>query len=168
MPSNKKNNKKGNSNWSGLITLIAWALFLTVVINYMASYSMRNTGQRTAKAEIGYSSFIDMVKNDEVASVSFTDELINIKPVDGYIYIDSTGQEYTGNITLYTSILNSSNLFPLLDEHDVDYTKPYVAKMSPVLSALISVAPFLLILLLTFFMFRGMGGQGGMGGMIGY
>ena len=82
------------------------------------------------------------------------------------VYTDPDGQEYTGNITLYTSIINSSNLFTLLDEHDVPYTKPYVAKMSPVLSVLLSMAPFLLILGLTFFMFRGVGGKGGMGGMM--
>ena len=167
MPSNdKKNKKRKNSNMTGLVTLIAWALFLTVIINYMANYSMRNNDARSAKAEILFTELVDMVKNDEVASVSFTDELINITPVEGYIYTDPDGQEYTGNITLYTSIINSSNLFTLLDEHDVPYTKPYVAKMSPVLSVLLSMAPFLLILGLTFFMFRGVGGKGGMGGMM--
>ena len=167
MPSNdKKNKKRKNSNMTGLVTLIAWALFLTVIINYMANYSMRNNDARSAKAEILFTDLVDMVKNDEVASVSFTDELINITPVEGYIYTDPDGQEYTGNITLYTSIINSSNLFTLLDEHDVPYTKPYVAKMSPVLSVLLSMAPFLLILGLTFFMFRGVGGKGGMGGMM--
>lgn len=167
MPSNdKKNKNRKNSNMTGLVTLIAWALFLTVIINYMANYSMRNSDARSAKAEILFTDLVDMVKNDEVASVSFTDELINITPVEGYIYTDADGQEYTGNITLYTSIINSSNLFTLLDEHDVPYTKPYVAKMSPVLSVLLSMAPFLLILGLTFFMFRGVGGKGGMGGMM--
>ena len=167
MPSNdKKNKKRKNSNMTGLVTLIAWALFLTVIINYMANYSMRNNDARSAKAEILFTDLVDMVKNDEVASVSFTDELINITPVEGYIYTDPDGQEYTGNITLYTSIINSSNLFTLLDEHDVPYTKPYVAKMSPVLSVLLSMAPFLLILGLTFFMFRGVGGKGGMSGMM--
>ena len=156
MPSNdKKNKKRKNSNMTGLVTLIAWALFLTVIINYMANYSMRNNDARSAKAEILFTELVDMVKNDEVASVSFTDELINITPVEGYIYTDPDGQEYTGNITLYTSIINS-----------VPYTKPYVAKMSPVLSVLLSMAPFLLILGLTFFMFRGVGGKGGMGGMM--
>ena len=167
MPSNdKKNKKRKNSNMTGLVTLIAWALFLTVIINYMANYSMRNNDARSAKAEILFTDLVDIVINDEVASVSFTDELINITPVEGYIYTDPDGQEYTGNITLYTSIINSSNLFTLLDEHDVPYTKPYVAKMSPVLSVLLSMAPFLLILGLTFFMFRGVGGKGGMGGMM--
>ena len=89
MPSNdKKNKKRTNSNMTGLVTLIAWALFLTVIINYMANYSMRNNDARSAKAEILFTDLVDMVKNDEVASVSFTDELINITPVEGYIYTD--------------------------------------------------------------------------------
>ena len=100
MPSNdKKNKNRKNSNMTGLVTLIAWALFLTVIINYMANYSMRNSDARSAKAEILFTDLVDMVKNDEVASVSFTDELINITPVEGYIYTDPDGQEYTGNIT---------------------------------------------------------------------
>ena len=38
--------------------------------------------------------------------------------------------------------------------------------MSPVWSVLLSAVPFLLIILLTLFMFRGIGGKGGMGGMM--
>ena len=168
MPSNNKNNKnKKNSNWTGLITLIAWALFLTVIINYMASYSTRANGnQRTTKAEIGYSEMVDMIQNGEVASVSFTSDVINITPVDGFIYTDEKGNEITGQLTLYTSIIADSRLLPLLDEYQVEYTKPYVAKMSPLLTGLLSFLPFILIILLTFFMFRGIGGKGGMGGMM--
>ena len=164
---NKKNNKKPRSNMSGLITLIAWALFLTVIINFMASYSMRNAENSfTAKAEILYTDFIDMVEDHEVASVSFTDKLINITPVDGYIYTDPNGKEYTGKVMLYTSIINAPYMFTLLDENDIPYTKPYVAEMSPILRGLLSFLPFLLILLLTFFMFRSISGKGGMGGMM--
>ena len=167
MPSNKNNKNKKNSNFTGLITLIAWALFLTVIINYMASYTTRgNANQRTAKVEIGYSEMIDMIENGEVESVSFTSELINITPVEGFIYTDEEGNEATGQVTLYTCIINDSRLLPLLDEYGVDYTKPYVAKMSPILSGLLSFLPFILIILLTFFMFRGIGGKGGMGGMM--
>ena len=164
---NKKNNKKPRSNMSGLITLIAWALFLTVIINFMASYSMRNAENSfTAKAEILYTDFIDIVEDHEVASVSFTDKLINITPVDGYIYTDPNGKEYTGKVMLYTSIINAPYMFTLLDENDIPYTKPYVAEMSPILRGLLSFLPFLLILLLTFFMFRSISGKGGMGGMM--
>ena len=168
MPSNNKNNKnKKNSNLTGLITLIAWALFLTVVINYMASFSTRgNANQRSTKAEIGYSEMIDMIEQGEVASVSFTSDLINITPVDGFIYTDKDGKEVTGQMTLYTSIITDSRLLPLLDEYNVEYTKPYVAKMSPILTGLLSFLPFILIILLTFFMLRGIGGKGGMGGMM--
>ena len=170
MPSsnnNNKNKKKRGGNFTGLITLIAWALFLTVIINFMANYSLRgNNAQRSTRAEIVYTDFLDMIRSGEVASVSFTDELINITPVDGYIYVDENGSEVSGEITLYTSIINSTQLFTLLDEYDIPYTKPYVAQMSPIWSILLSFLPFLLIILLTLFMFRGVGGKGGMGGMM--
>ena len=59
MPSNdKKNKKRKNSNMTGLVTLIAWALFLTVIINYMANYSMRNNDARSAKAEILFTDLV--------------------------------------------------------------------------------------------------------------
>ena len=166
MPSKKNNNKK-NSNFSGLITLIAWALLLTVLINFlMGGLPGRNANQKGIRAEIVYTDLIDMIEHNEVASISFTDDLINITPVEGYIYTNAQGQEITGKITLYTSVLNTPKLYGLLDEHDIPYTKPYVAKMSPFLSALISLLPLLLILLLTFFMFRNIGGKNGMGGMM--
>ncbi len=109
---------------------------------------------------------VDMIQNGEVASVSFTSDVINITPVDGFIYTDEKGNEVTGQLTLYTSIISDSRLLPLLDEYQVEYTKPYVAKMSPLLTGLLSFLPFILIILLTFFMFRGIGGKGGMGGMM--
>ena len=53
MPSNQNNKrKKGGGNWTGLITLIFWALFLTVIINFMANYSLRSTTQNTTRATI--------------------------------------------------------------------------------------------------------------------
>ena len=114
MPSNNKNDhnkNKKNSNLTGLITLIAWALFLTVVINYMASYSTRgNANQRTTKIEIGYSEMVGMIEQGEVASVSFTSDLINITPVDGFIYTDKDGNM----ITVYsdpTSPTNTTDTF---------------------------------------------------------
>ena len=103
MPSsnnNNKNKKKRGGNFTGLITLIAWALFLTVIINFMANYSLRgNNAQRSTRAEIVYTDFLDMIRSGEVASVSFTDELINITPVDGYIYVDENGSEVLRGIT---------------------------------------------------------------------
>ena len=171
MSSNDKNsnkNKKPRSNWGGLVSLIAWALFLTVLINFMANFAMGGNKNKnaSARAEIIYTDFIEMVENDEVASVSFTDKLIEISPVEGYIYTTEDGKELAGEIVLYTSIINTAQMFTLLDEHEVPYTKPYVPGMNPLLSGFLSFLPFLLILMLTFFMFRGIGGKGGMGGMM--
>ena len=68
MPSNdKKNKNRKNSNMTGLVTLIAWALFLTVIINYMANYSMRNSDARSAKAEILFTDPIADTGSDIIA-----------------------------------------------------------------------------------------------------
>ena len=68
MPSsnnNNKNKKNRGGNFTGLITLIAWALFLTVIINFMANYSLRgNNVQRSTRAEIVYTDFLDMIRRN--------------------------------------------------------------------------------------------------------
>ena len=65
---NGKNNK--NSNLRGVLTLIAWALVLTVAFNYFNAYN-HNTANKTTSHEIKYSEMIDMVeKNQEIGRAS--------------------------------------------------------------------------------------------------
>ena len=73
------NNRKGsggsNKNMMGIISLILWALIITLMINYFTS-SM-STSRST---QIEYSQFVEMVENDEVAWVVMESNKYTIYP----------------------------------------------------------------------------------------
>ena len=63
-----QNNRKGsggnNKNMMGIVSIILWALIITLMINYFTS------SMSTSRSEqIEYSQFVEMVENDEVAWV---------------------------------------------------------------------------------------------------
>ena len=82
---NGKNNK--NSNLRGVLTLIAWALVLTVAFNYFNAYN-HNTANKTTSHEIKYSEMIDMVEKNQVEEILFKDSTIYVTPVEGYVYTE--------------------------------------------------------------------------------
>ena len=173
-PNNKNNqNKNGKPNryLRGILTLIAWALVFTIGFNYLSAYT-GNASNRSTSYEVKYSEFIEMVKNDQVASVEFKDSTVYVTPVDGYIYTDKDGKEHQqeekNQITLYTTQLTDNDLLPLLNEHHVEYTSPYKAKMSPVLEFMVAyIIPTILMvgvfMLLMRFLSKSGGGIGGIG-----
>ena len=173
-PNNKNNqNKNGKPNryLRGILTLIAWALIFTVGFNYLSAYT-GNASNRSTSYEVKYSEFIEMVKNDQVADVEFKDNTVYATPVDGYVYTDEDGKEHKqeekSRITLYTTQLTDNDLLPLLNEHHVEYTSPYKAKMSPVLEFMVAyIIPTILMvgvfMLLMRFLSKSGGGIGGIG-----
>ena len=173
-PNNKNNqNKNGKPNryLRGILTLIAWALIFTVGFNYLSAYT-GNASNRSTSYEVKYSEFIEMVKNDQVADVEFKDNTVYATPVDGYVYTDEDGKEHKqeekSRITLYTTQLTDNDLLPLLNEHHVEYTSPYKAKMSPVLEFMVAyIMPTILMvgvfMLLMRFLSKSGGGIGGIG-----
>ena len=67
---NNKNNQNGKgsnngNNWRGLLSLVSWALLLTIVISYAGTY-MNSTSQDSSSVEIKYSEFSLLVKEDKV------------------------------------------------------------------------------------------------------
>ena len=173
-PNNKNNqNKNGKPNryLRGILTLIAWALVFTIGFNYLSAYT-GNASNRSTSYEVKYSEFIEMVKNDQVADVEFKDNTVYATPVDGYVYTDEDGKEHKqeekSRITLYTTQLTDNDLLPLLNEHHVEYTSPYKAKMSPVLEFMVAyIMPTILMvgvfMLLMRFLSKSGGGIGGIG-----
>ena len=165
---NGNHNNKNNRNLRGIATLILWALVLTVAFNYFSAY-MGNTAAKTSSHEIKYSDFIDMVETDQVKSVEFKDSTIYVTPVDSYVYTDEKDKTYTGDqVTLYTTEITNAGLLPLLEEHQVEYTHPYQAKMSPVLELMITyILPIVLMVGLFMLVMRVLskngGGIGGLG-----
>ena len=173
---NGKNNK--NSNLRGVLTLIAWALVLTVAFNYFNAYN-HNTANKTTSHEIKYSEMIDMVEKNQVEEILFKDSTIYVTPVEGYVYTEevtsggkteekSYKQTEDGSLTLYTAYLSNSELLPLLKEHKVAYTGYYEAEMNPILLLMINyILPVIIMVGLFMLLMRLMSksGGGGFGGL---
>jgi len=165
------NNKKGKNgkNVKGILTLVVWAVVLTVVINYLSAYSS-NSSHRATSHEVAYSQLWDLVEQDKVAEVVFEDNTVYATPVNGYVFTNEKGEEFTHSkekpLLLYTTDLGDDDLYALLREHDVEYTEPYRAPMSPVLELMVAyVLPVILMVGLFMLVMKVMSKSGGMGGI---
>ena len=177
---NNNKNGKGNKggNLRGILTLIAWALVLTVSFNYFNAYN-RNTANKSTSHEIKYSEMIEMVEKNQVEEILFKDSTIYVTPVEGYVYTEevTTGgkteeksykQTEDTKLTLYTAYLSNSELLPLLKEHKVAYTGYYEAEMNPILLLMINyILPVIIMVGLFMLLMRLMSksGGGGFGGL---
>ena len=174
-PKNNNNkNSKGGRNLRGVLVLLAWALVLTIGFNYFAAYT-GNAAHNSTSFEVDFSALADLVREDKIARVEFEDGKIYAVPIDGYVYTDESGKEpktYTNSektkVILYTTHINSSSFYALLDEHHVAYTAPVVEQMSPILQFMISyILPTILMLgafmLVMRLLSRSSGGIGGIG-----
>ena len=177
-PNNKKdqkNNQNRNRNMRGVVTLIIWALVLTVVFNYINAYS-NNLTKRASSHEIPYSQLIDLIQEDQVAELKIENGVLYSTPVDGYVYTEEATDKnkepksYTQSektpLILYTTALNDASLLPLLEEHNVKYTSPVQAQMSPILEFMIAyVLPVIVLAALFMLVMRIMAKNGGIGGI---
>ena len=175
---NNSGGKNGKGNFRGVLTLIAWALVLTVAFNYFNAYN-RNAANKTSSHEIKYSDMITMIEKNQVDEVLFKDSTIYITPVDGYVYteeVTSGGKTETktykqsedSSLTLYTAYLSNADLLPLMKEHNVAYTGFYEAEMSPFLMIMIQyILPTIFIVGAFMLVMRLMSksGGGGFGGI---
>ena len=177
-PNNKKdqkNNQNRNRNMRGVVTLIIWALVLTVVFNYINAYS-NNLTKRASNHEIPYSQLIDLIQEDQVAELKIENGVLYATPVDGYVYTEEATDKnkepksYTKSektpLILYTTALNDASLLPLLEEHNVKYTSPVQTQMSPILEFMITyVLPVIVLAALFMLVMRIMAKNGGIGGI---
>ena len=175
---NNSGGKNGKGNFRGVLTLIAWALVLTVAFNYFNAYN-RNAANKTSSHEIKYSEMVTMIEKNQVDEVLFKDSTIYITPVDGYVYteeVTSGGKTETktykqsedSSLTLYTAYLSNADLLPLMKEHNVAYTGFYEAEMSPFLMIMIQyILPTIFIVGAFMLVMRLMSksGGGGFGGI---
>ena len=178
---NNRNNKnnRNNNRLRGILTLVAWAVVLTVAMNYISAYS-NNAANKTTSHEIKYSQMVEMIEKNQVDEILFKDKTIYITPVDGYTYTEEPKENSTqepksytqskdSKLTLYTAYLTNSDLLPLLKEHHVTYTGYYEAQLNPVLAFMASyVLPIIIMLGLFMLVMRilsksGGGGFGGLG-----
>ena len=175
-PKNNKNNRnnKNGRNLRGVLVLLAWAVVLTIGFNYFAAYT-GNAANKSNSFEVDFSALADLVRQDQIARVEFEDSKIFATPVDGFVYTDERGKEpktYTNSeknkVILYTTHINSTSFYELLDEHHVAYTAPVVEQMSPILQFMMSyILPTILMLGAFLLVMRllSKSGGGGIGGI---
>jgi cell division protease FtsH len=184
MANNDQNNKngKGRNNPRGILTLVAWALVLTVAFNYFSAYN-RNAASKATSHEIKYSEMVALIESGKAAEVQFKDDAIYVTPVEGYTYTEEQDENSTtppksytqskdSQLTLYAAYLKNvsdTTLVALLREHNVAYTSAYETQMNPVLVFMMQyILPTIIMVGLLMLVFRmlaknGGGGFGGIG-----
>lgn len=165
-PNNNNNNKKRQP-------IMLFVLFALIAM-FITSLLYSSAGSSTTEA-ITYSEFLDLVEKDQVKSVVFDGDQINIKLVDGakvgsdsqtasiqaQLYKESTGQDLT--ITYYTAYISDADLLPLLKEHDVEIDGEISDSTAVIIYNVLSfVIPIVLLWILMSFLMKRMGG-GAMG-----
>ena len=181
MDSNNRNNrnggnKKNNKNLRSVISLIGWALVLTLVFNYILAAT---SGGRSF--EVPYSEMMDLVEQDQIKEIQLKDGVLYATPVDGYTYTEKTDNKYRepktytqsekSKLTLYTTYLTDTRLLPLLDEHNVEYSSPVKSSWSVLGDILVMyILPMVLMIGLVLLVMRivsknggGIGGIGSVG-----
>ncbi|MGN0132375.1 MAG: ATP-dependent zinc metalloprotease FtsH [Lachnospiraceae bacterium] len=163
---NNQNNNQNNQNQGGgngpqkkqslfmlLIAVLVTLMGMSLFMNMMSG----------SNEEVAYSTFLQMVREDQVKSVVITDTQIQITPKE-------KKEEVSGNAVLggtppmetyYTGNLEDDNLYALLDEHGVEYTKEIPDNSGFIINILSWVLPVILLYALLMFAFRKMGGSGG-------
>ena len=166
---NRNDPNKNKKNFNGMMVLLTWAVVLTVAVNYLSAYS-RQAESAASTHEIQYSEFIDLVKEDKVKAVVFTEGMLEITTVEGFVYVDEEGNQYDQDFTLFTMQMGSysEGLLDFLTEHGVEYTNPYVPQMSPILEFMLSYILPTVLLVGIFMLFMNLmakrgGGIGGIG-----
>ncbi len=176
--SNRGGKNGKNGGFRGVLTLIAWALVLTVAFQYFNAYN-NNAANKSTSHEIKYSDMISMIEKDQVKEILFKDSTIYVTPVDGYVFTEEVTsgsktetktytQSKDSGLTLYTVYLSNADLLPLLEAHNVAYTGFYEAKMSPFLMIMIQyILPTIFIVGAFMLVMRLMSksGGGGFGGI---
>ena len=165
-PNNNNNNKKRQP-------IMLFVLFALIAM-FITSLLYSSAGSSTTEA-ITYSKFLDLVEKDQVKSVVFDGDQINIKLVKGatvksdnqtasiqaQLYKESTGQDLT--ITYYTAYISDADLLPLLKEHDVEIDGEISDSTAVIIYNVLSfVIPIVLLWILMSFLMKRMGG-GAMG-----
>ncbi len=167
---NSNHNNKNKKNLNGLLILVAWAIVLTVLFNYLSVYSKQAASAETTH-EIQYSEFKRLVREGQVESIALTEGKIEITMVDGYVYTDEDGNAYDKDFTLFTMQMGIYDpaLLDTLDEYGVkNYTNPHVPEMSPILEFMITYIMPTALLIGAFVLFMNLmtrkgGGIGGIG-----
>ena len=186
----KKPNQQEPPKKKPILTLAIVALVLTIVFNYLSDYTREATAAATTH-EIPYSEFIDLVESGQVERVDFSAEenILIITPVDGYTYTndkdvtytkttdqedaavytftDASGAEKTASLRFFTVQIESNDaVIAFLRANGItEINEDYQPPMGFFLELLLSILPFVILMLVLTTVMSVMAKRGGMGGM---
>ncbi len=177
-----RNNR--NRNTFGVVSIIIWALVITVLMNMLFS-SFRSSDVQ----EIPYSQFRQMVQDDEVYAVELSSNKYLITTVADKEAAEKAAEEVTqsqlqnglgpllsmvtptAKARYVTAPVNDDGIVELMAEHHVEFSTELVEESSMLMGLLLNyLLPMLLsigllMLLLRFMTNRMGGGMGGIGGV---
>ncbi len=178
LPDKGNRNKK---NAFGLISVILWALFLTVLFRSCWS-SYENAGT----VVVPYTTFCQWVEEDKIATVDMQSSQYVFTLKEGVtVELPDDGQQQSSTqdllnalvpqpqqptevkyITVPLAGVSDDSLLPLLKEHGVEASTQPVDSSTYLLNLFLAyIMPILVMVGLFLFLFRGVGGKGGMGGL---
>ncbi|WP_310602570.1 ATP-dependent zinc metalloprotease FtsH [Anaerosporobacter sp.] len=149
----KKSDNKKNENRKGIVfcviaTLCAFFLF----------YYMTNQLKESAKIEVSYTEFINMLEEGKVKNVKIDASRITIIPVE-----EKTNGMFV--ITYYTGYLNTPGLYDALDNAKVEYSRVVHDTTGVLDTIIIYLLPFVMIGVIMTFLYRAISKSSG--GMMG-
>ena len=198
MKPDKRNNNNPNRgggsnnrrNAFGLVSIVLWALFLTLLFRgCMSSYENANT------VTVPYNAFREWLVEDKIQTVLIESSQITFTLKEGVeVELPQSEQSDTGSqtqelmqsliptrqqdpsepiqyVTIRPDSLTDDSLNDLLDEHlnyqdgESYYSQPVDSSLYLLNLFLAYVLPVLIMVGLFWFLFRGVGGKGGIGGM---
>ena len=167
------NDNNNNNNRKPRQPIMLFVLFALIAM-FITSLLYSSAGSSTTAA-ITYTKFLKLVEEDQVKSVVFDGDQINIKltkdasyksksqksQLQAQLYKESTGQDLT--MTYYTAYIADEDLLPLLKAHNVEIDGEIADSTAVIIYNVLSfVIPIVLLWILMSFLMKRMGG-GAMG-----
>lgn len=156
IPKDNKSDKKGmRPNQIILFVVIA------IIITFFAGTYLKSCINQYTSEEISYSSFLEMIDNDEIKSIEYDTNKIVITPIKQPVS-GVTLTYYTG----YNTFMETDTFKELIEDKDITVSFAIADTGSSIFDfILVYVLPFVLIYLVIGFMFKRMSGGGGMLGV---
>ena len=167
------NDNNNNNNKKPRQPIMLFVLFALIAM-FITSLLYSSAGSSTTEP-ITYTKFLKLVEEDQVKSVVFDGDQINIKltkdasyksksqksQMQAQLYKESTGQDLT--MTYYTAYIADEDLLPLLKAHNVEIDGEIADSTAVIIYNVLSfVIPIVLLWILMSFLMKRMGG-GAMG-----
>ena len=178
-PEKNNNNRNNKRNVIGLVSIVLWALFFTILLR-----SCQSAYENADTIQVPYDTFIEWLEEDKIQTVNIetgqytftlregvTVELPQDENSQSQNWMNSLipsgqKQEDVKYVTVPLAGLDDEELMPMLKEHAERYYTNPVDSSAYLLSLFLSyILPLVVMVGLMLFLFRGVGGMGGIGGV---